>query len=204
MSRSPVRRETESPAGTADDLVRLLDATPAADDKIAAALLHGASHLPLAGCLEIATRMESEEKRTLIRTALQRMRAYDAAPRAFEHAGLTFELVVSATCFAQVKRHRMATITVQEYDPALDVTVPPNVAAIGMESAFREICARTEETWEKIPGARGAATSDERTGGATIPSRPRAPPRPRRADGHAQWDIEAATDGGGRGACRSR
>ncbi|MEK7243406.1 MAG: FAD-dependent thymidylate synthase, partial [Thermodesulfobacteriota bacterium] len=38
-------------AGTADDFIRLLDATPAADDKIAAALLHGSSNLPLAGCL---------------------------------------------------------------------------------------------------------------------------------------------------------
>ena len=41
------------------------------------------------------------------------MKAYDAAPREFEHVGLTFELVISATCFAQVKRHRMATITVR-------------------------------------------------------------------------------------------
>ena len=73
LTRSPgVGQERESPpalagAGTADDFIRLLDATPAADDKIAAALLHGASNLPLAGCLEIATRMETEEKRTLIR-----------------------------------------------------------------------------------------------------------------------------------------
>ena len=78
------------------------------------------------------------------------MKAYDAAPREFEHAGLTFELVISATCFAQVKRHRMATITVQNYDPALGVTIPPSIAAVGMETPFREICARTEETWEQI------------------------------------------------------
>ena len=72
LTRSPgVGQGRESPpalagAGTADDFIRLLDATPAADDKIAAALLHGSSNLPLAGCLEIAARMETEEKRTLI------------------------------------------------------------------------------------------------------------------------------------------
>ena len=116
-------------AGTADELVRLLDATPAADEKIAAALLHSASNLPLAECLRIAACMEPYEKESLIKTALRRMKAYDVAPREFEYAGLTFELVISATCFAQVKRHRMATITVQGYDPALGVTIPPSIAA---------------------------------------------------------------------------
>jgi flavin-dependent thymidylate synthase len=182
-------------AETADDLVRLLDATPAADDKIAAALLHGASHLPLAGCLEIATRMEIEEKRELIRTALRRMKAYDAAPRAFEHVGLTFELVISATCFAQVKRHRMATITVQDYDPALGVTIPPSVAAVGMEAPFREICARTEETWEQLRRRAPAAAAYILTNAhrrrvmIRISARELYHLARVRADGHAQWDI---------------
>lgn len=182
-------------AGTADDIVRLIDATPAADDKIAAALLHGASHLPLAGCLEIAARMETEEKRRLIRTALRRMKAYDAAPRAFEHVGLTFELVVSATCFAQVKRHRMATITVQNYDPALGVTIPPSIAAVGMEAPFREICTRTEETWERIRRTAPAAADYILTNAHRRRVMIRVSARELyhlarvRADGHAQWDI---------------
>ena len=182
-------------AGTADDLVRLLDTTPAADDKIAAALLHGASHLPLAGCLDIAARMESGEKKTLIRTALRRMKAYDAAPRAFEHVGLTFELVISATCFAQVKRHRMATITVQDYDPALGVTIPPSIAAVGMEAPFREICARTEETWERIRRTAPEAAAYILTNAHRRRVMIRVSARELyhlarvRADGHAQWDI---------------
>jgi flavin-dependent thymidylate synthase len=184
-----------SGAGTADGLVRLLDATPAADDKIAAALLHGASHLPLAGCLEIAARMASEEKRMLIRTALRRMKAYDAAPRAFEHVGLTFELVISATCFAQVKRHRMATITVQDYDPALGVTIPPSIAAVGMEAPFREICARTEEIWERIRRTSPAAATYILTNAHRRRVMMRFSARELyhlarvRADRHAQWDI---------------
>ena len=199
LTRSPGGAQGEriapSGAGTADDLVRLLDATPAADDKIAAALLHGASHLPLAGCLEIATRMEIEEKRRLIRTALRRMKAYDAAPRAFEHVGLTFELVISATCFAQVKRHRMATITVQNYDPALGVTIPPSIAAVGMEAPFREICARTEETWEQIRRTAPAAAAYILTNAHRRRVMIRVSARELyhlarvRADGHAQWDI---------------
>jgi flavin-dependent thymidylate synthase len=199
LTRSPggAQREGITPpdAGTADDLVRLLDATPAADDKIAAALLHGSSNLPLAECLAIVTRMEIEEKRRLIRTALRRMKAYDAAPREFEHAGLTFELVVSATCFAQVKRHRMATITVQDYDPALGVTIPPSIAAVGMEAPFREICARTEETWTQIRRDAPAAAAYILTNAHRRRVMIRVSARELyhlarvRADRHAQWDI---------------
>ncbi|MBN2438265.1 MAG: FAD-dependent thymidylate synthase [Deltaproteobacteria bacterium] len=182
-------------AGTADDLVRLHDATPAADEKIAAALLHGASDLPLAQCLQIAARMNGEEQESLIKTALRRMKAYDAAPREFEHAGLIFELTISATCFAQVKRHRMAAITVQGYDPALGVTIPPSIAAIGMENAFREICARTEETWERIRRHSPAAAAYILTNAHRRRVMMRVSARELyhlarvRADGHAQWDI---------------
>ena len=187
-------------AGTADDLVRLLDATPAADEKIAAAFLHRASDLPLAECLQIAARMNREEQESLIKTALRRMKAYDAAPREFEHVGLTFELTISATCFAQVKRHRMATITVQEYDPALGVTIPPSIAAIGMENAFREICTRTEETWEQIRRHSPAAAAYILTNAHRRRVMMRVSARELyhlarvRADGHAQWDIRETAE----------
>jgi flavin-dependent thymidylate synthase len=187
-------------AGVADELVRLLDATPAADEKIAAALLHGASDRPLAECLKIAASMGRPEKESLIKTALRRMKPYDASPRAFEYVGLTFELVISATCFAQVKRHRMATITVQGYDPALGVTIPPSIAEIGMESAFREICARTEETWERIRRHSPAAAAYVLTNAHRRRVMMRVSARELyhlarvRADGHAQWDIRETAE----------
>jgi flavin-dependent thymidylate synthase len=188
-------KRIDHPDRTADNLVRLIDATPAADAKIAAALLHSASDRPLAACREIAERMGCEKRESLIKTALRRMKVYDAAPREFEHAGLTFELVVSATCFAQVKRHRMATLTVQGYDPALGVTIPPSIAAIGMEGAFREICAGTAETWEKIRRRSPAAAAyiltnaHRRRVAMTVSARELYHLARVRADGHAQWDI---------------
>jgi flavin-dependent thymidylate synthase len=184
-----------SGAGKTDLFVRLLDATPEADEKVAAALLHSASHLPLAQCREIAERMDREEKEALIKTALRRMKSYDAAPRDFEHVGLLFELTISATCFAQVKRHRMATLTVQDYDPALGVTIPPAVLAIGMEKPFREICAKTEDTWEKIRRAAPAAAAyiltnaHRRRVALRVNARELYHLARVRADRHAQWDI---------------
>ena len=184
-----------SGAGTTDLFVRLLDATPEADEKVASALLHSASHLPLAHCREIAERMDRKEKETLIKTALRRMKTYDTAPREFEHVDLLFELTISATCFAQMKRHRMASLTVQDYDPALGVTIPPAVLAIGMEKPFREICARTEDTWEKIRRTAPAAAAyiltnaHQRRAALRVNARELYHIARVRADRHAQWDI---------------
>ena len=184
-----------SPAGEEDRLVRLVDATPEADDKVIAALLHGASHLPLAACREIAAAMGRRDKEALVKTALERMKSYDAAPREFEQVALTFELTISATCFAQIKRHRMASLTCQQYDPALGVTVPPAIVAIGMERPFRAICARTEETWGKIRRAAPAAAAyiltnaHRRRVAMRVSARELYHLARVRADRHAQWDI---------------
>ncbi len=139
--------------------------------------------------------MDRREQEALIKTALKHMKAYDAAPREFEHVGLTFELTISATCFAQLKRHRMATITVQEYDPALGVMVPPTVTAIGdgkdvpgdlrpdggdlgEDPPGRARCSRLHPD-ERPPAARRGDAQRPRA----LPSRPR-PGGPQRPVGH--------------------
>jgi thymidylate synthase ThyX len=87
------------------------------------------------------------------------MEFYDFPPREFEHAVLTFELVVSASCFAQLKRHRMATLTVQDYDPALGATLPPSIEAMGEGAAFRDMIARTGQAYAILKEAAGAAAA---------------------------------------------
>jgi len=72
----------------------------------------------------------------MIRTACRYMEVYDAPLREFEYADLCFELVVSAACFAQLKRHRVATIIAQDYDPGLGVVIPQSVQAVNMEGPF--------------------------------------------------------------------
>lgn len=186
--------------GETGDGVRLVDATPDADMKVCAALLHSSSQAPLAQCREAAGRMAPGEREALIKTALRQMKAYDAAPREFEHALLTFELTISATCFAQLKRHRMATITVQDYDPSLGVTVPPAVAEVGMEATFREVCGRAVETWQRIRRAAPAAAAyvltnaHRRRVNLTLNARELYHFARVRADRHAQWDIRETVE----------
>ncbi len=134
------------PIGTKRDInVRLADATPLGDEKILAALLHTVSRRSHGRCLSKVKAMSRSEKTALVKEAFRHMEFYDGPPREFEHADLVYDLVLSASCFAQLKRHRMTTLTCQGYDPKLGVTVPPSVREIGAEKEFLEVIERTEQ-----------------------------------------------------------
>ncbi|MBM3293105.1 MAG: FAD-dependent thymidylate synthase [Candidatus Aminicenantes bacterium] len=124
--------------------VRLLGFTPDGDDRILASILHSvASKDFLDGWAEVKS-LSPRRKKKLMKTAFERMEFHDFPLREFEQADLAFELVLSASAFAQLKRHRMATLTAQSYDPALGVTVPSSIIAVGLKGEFREVIARTE------------------------------------------------------------
>lgn len=130
--------------------VILINSTPHADDISIAALLHSSSSLPYSDCLKAAKKMTTGEKKKVIMTALNHMELFDAAPREFEYANLTYDLIVSAACFGQLKRHRIASITSQPYDPKLGVKVPDSIKDIRMEKEFQKTVDRTNDAYEKI------------------------------------------------------
>jgi flavin-dependent thymidylate synthase len=139
--------------------VRLMDATPAGDNRILAALIHSASGRPYARGLADMRRLSPRRKKSVFLRVFEHMEFYDFPPREFEHAVLTFELVLSASAFAQLKRHRMATLTTQDYDPTLGVTVPPSIEAVGAKSEFQEIVARTDEVYAALRPSVGPAAA---------------------------------------------
>jgi hypothetical protein len=104
-----------------------------------------------------ARALSLEKQKELVKTACGRMEFYDSVLREFEHVDLTFELVVSATCFAQLKRHRMSTLTAQPYDPSRGVTVPPSVEAVGARAEFLAVLAETEAFFEGLRDRIGRA-----------------------------------------------
>jgi flavin-dependent thymidylate synthase len=116
------------------------------DAGVIAALLHTVTRLSYKECLERVKTAGPSVRKDIVRRAFKRMEFYDFPPREFEHAELVYDLVVSASCFAQLKRHRMATLTWQRYDPRLGVTLPPSVLEIGAEKEFRAVIDRTNET----------------------------------------------------------
>jgi flavin-dependent thymidylate synthase len=134
----------------ANPTVQLMTYTSDADDRLVASLLHTSSSLSYKACLENSKRLSFERKKEFLKLAFQHMEFYDSVLREFEYVDLIFDLIISATCFAQLKRHRMATVTTQKYNPALGVTVPPSIEEVGNKSEYLEMIARTNDIYSLL------------------------------------------------------
>lgn len=132
------------------ELVCLVDFTTEADVKLIASLLHTSSNLPYEECFKKAKNLSLEEKEEFLKSAFKYMEFYDTPLREFEYVNLTYDLIISASCYAQLKRHRMATLTAQKYDPELGVTVPPSIEDIGSKKEFMEMMEETNHVYSLL------------------------------------------------------
>lgn len=173
----------------------LVDYTKDADIKLIASLLHTSSGISYLNCRRMAKELTRREREAVVKDACQHLEFYDSTLREFEHVSLTFDLVLSASCFAQMKRHRMATITSQKYEPALGVTIPPKLKELGEEKRFLEIAGRTEQVYFDMLKENPAAAQYVLTGGhrkrilMTVNARELYHMSRLREDIHAQWEI---------------
>jgi len=187
-----------------DAEVRLVSTTPDPDGTLAAVLLFAAGRGSMAECRHLAGGLDFAARRALLLSHCGPLGPHDPILREYEHVDAVFELVLSASAFAQLKRHRMATITALPYDPALGVTVPPALAEAGLEREFRSIMERSEECARRIaaaaPGADPAGAPPPWAAYAlTNAHRRRVLVKMNarelyhlsrlREDAHAQWDI---------------
>ena len=180
--------------------VQLTFVSDAADIKVAATLLFSSSDLNYSLCLSQASQMNLREKKSLFKTAFANLQVHDTVLRELENVDLQFELILSASCFAQLKRHRMSTIIAQEYDPKLNVTIPPAVREIGQQKNFMEIMRYTKNAYEQIkkkaPLAAGYVLTNAHRKRVLMKFNARELYHLARlrADQHAQWDIHELTE----------
>jgi len=177
--------------------VRLVGATPDADRRLVAALLHRVSAKDYQRCWGRAATMSQDARRKLVMATLEHMELYDAALREFEHIRCTFELVVSAACFGQLKRHRMMTLTSQPYEPSLGLTIPDAIREVGLADRLEEVAAESVELYRRIADRDPAAApyalvnAHRRRVLVTTSARELYHISRLREDHHAQWDIRA-------------
>lgn len=180
----------------ASSAVNLVDHTPQADLTVAAALIFGATGMSFEKSLEAVKGLSDEKKQEIFKTAWRNMQFYDSMLREFEYVNLTFDVVLSAACFGQLKRHRMSTITSQQYDPGLGLTIPENIKEIGMDDFFTEIADASAGVYEQIKAVNPLAAPYILTNAHRKRVLMRMNAREMyhisrlREDAHAQWDIQ--------------
>jgi flavin-dependent thymidylate synthase len=179
--------------------VELVDYTLNADNKVMAALLHTVSSKSFEECLKKASKMIMNQRKELFKTACQYMDSYNLPLREFEYVYLAFDVVASAACFAQLKRHRMLTLTAQQYDPGLGLTVPSSIEEIRETTKFHELAGRCSELHEKIKAFSPVAAqyalmnAHQRRVLVSINARELYHLTRLREDRAAQWDIRDKT-----------
>ncbi len=78
--------------------------------------------------------LSQDKKREIIYDIFRSLTKHNQLPRFFETIITEYELTMSASCYAQFKRHRMMTQIAQPYSFALGIEIPPLV----LECGFRE------------------------------------------------------------------
>ena len=129
---------------------KLLNYTEDCDEKVLATLLFRKTGNSFEDLLNRVKQMTFQEKRNLIIESLENIASYDSLPREFELADFTFQLNISASCFAQLKRHRMSSIITSDYHPEYGYTIPGSIIKIGKKDEFERIIKETERFYFKL------------------------------------------------------
>ncbi len=176
--------------------VKLVYNTEDADTKIIAALISTATGKDYLTCLKTAKKLGKKGQTDFVRTLFADLNEYDSLFREFEMVNFVFEVILSSSAFAQMKRHRMMTILKQQYDPALGVTVPPSITETKQTGVFNKIIDETEKTYKKLKKSQKYAADYILTNSHRRRIIINADLREiyhiarLRMDKHAQWDIQ--------------
>lgn len=187
---------TRVPART----VRLVEATPEGDIRLAESLIFSAGRDDMAAAGRAAVKLGKRGRTELISRTFEHMKPHDSAWREFERIQFVFEIIVSSSCFAQLKRHRMATILPQRYTPALGISVPDTIRRARAVSLLRAGTRSAERLYRRIErnGAHACeyalSNAHRRRVLVGMNLRELYHFSRLRSDAHAQWEIRAISN----------
>ncbi|NQS98661.1 MAG: FAD-dependent thymidylate synthase [candidate division Zixibacteria bacterium] len=120
------------------DEVQLLHSTENADDVLLTALIFAVEGFSWENARMKSEGMKEEDKRLFVRKNLENLKRFHTLPRAYETVEFAFQVTLSATAYAQLKRHRLTTQLVQPYHPDLGYTLPKSIEEAGLNEDFNQ------------------------------------------------------------------
>jgi len=121
-----------------------------AEEWIIAGLIYEKTLNDFTNCLQLAKSMTFEEKKEIFNILLRYKKDYHKPDRIFELPDFIFDLTVSASCYAQLKRHRMTTQISSNYNIQLGFTTPPLIVEAGLEKIYLKAIEESETLWEQV------------------------------------------------------
>ncbi len=136
---------------TEDQLdVELISYPSAAEDFVLTAMMFTSGNSSFERMKKEVESLPESKKNELFIEAHRYLGMHDSVRRELELGYFTFSVTLSSSAFAQLKRHRIATLVKQCYSPELGVTVPQSVINCGAEDIFERCVELSDSTYEKI------------------------------------------------------
>ena len=120
------------------------------DDSISAGLIFSSSDIPYYTCLTLLNLMDTQEKEHLLNQAEKYQEKHDPKLREYELGDRVAQFIISASGFAQLKRHRMNTLISQDYLTELGHTTPESIVQTGLKQELDEIVEKSNELHDKL------------------------------------------------------
>jgi flavin-dependent thymidylate synthase len=177
--------------------LQIIDYTPDADDRILAAFLSIYRFIDYEQAVGTVKKLKPSKKNEIFKLFFKNMEFFDSPPREFELPDITFQAVISASNFAQLKRHRMATLLCSDYRIELENTIPDSLYRTGLQDEFSSIIAQTNRVYDELKSGYGRAAdyiltnSHRRMVIMKMNLRELYHFIRLRDDRHAQWDIKS-------------
>lgn len=132
--------------------IELVEFDKNADRKTLAALMLSVEGISWPEAMARSAAMSPDEKKSYLRDKLQALKVYHSLPRAFENVNFGFQLNLSSSAYAQLKRHRLALQLPLPYDVRLGYTTPQTVLDCGLEERFKERISVAEQLYSELLG----------------------------------------------------
>jgi len=182
--------------GSSDNICfKIINYSKEGDEIILASIISRVKSIDFHQAFDFVKNLDGHKKESLYKELFSKMKFYDVPPREFEFAEITFQAIISASAYAQLKRHRMASLIASDYDINLGNTIPESIKEVGLENQFMEIIERTNKAYKGIKEIYGDAAdyiltnSHRRRVIVKMNLREVYHFVRLRADKHAQWDI---------------
>jgi len=140
------RKEVLSESENAIPRCKLIMYSKNSDERIIAALLFRSTGNDFDTVMKDVKRMNNRDKEEIVKRFLNDITCHDSFPREFEVSDFLYQVNISASCFAQLKRHRLATIITTDYDSLFGYTIPQSIKNIMKQDRFKQVMKESEKT----------------------------------------------------------
>ncbi len=137
------------------------------------------------------------ELKAMFKSIFENMKAYHLPIKAFESAEFEFQFNISSSCYAQLKRHRMATIIKSHYEIKNGYVIPPQLEFLKQVNRFQEANEKIAKLYSQLDSsiAPYVLTNAHRVRVVMKANLRELYHFSRlRSDSHAQWEIQELSD----------